>query len=124
MLDVVYLREKSTKRDIRLYNALIFLKSNFWKNLFNKEADELERDGVDENLFYMIEHEPVVNRFTRFTYDEKDEKRKTSAPLNIAAFNAGIVEAFLSNIGFVSYLHCKLFVFNFLELMVIELYLI
>ncbi|CAI2731218.1 unnamed protein product [Schistosoma spindalis] len=77
MLDVVYLREKSTKRDIRLYNALIFLKSNFWKNLFNKEADELERDGVDENLFYMIEHEPVVNRFTRFTYDEKDEKRKT-----------------------------------------------
>ncbi|VDP51254.1 unnamed protein product [Schistosoma mattheei] len=78
MIDVVYLRDKSTKRDIRLYNALIFLKSNFWKNLFNKEADELERDGIDENIFYMIEHEPIVNRFTRFTYEEKDEKRKTS----------------------------------------------
>ncbi|RTG81006.1 trafficking protein particle complex subunit 5 [Schistosoma bovis] len=77
MIDVVYLRDKSTKRDIRLYNALIFLKSNFWKNLFNKEADELERDGIDENIFYMIEHEPIVNRFTRFTYEEKDEKRKT-----------------------------------------------
>ncbi|CAH8595250.1 unnamed protein product [Schistosoma bovis] len=53
MIDVVYLRDKSTKRDIRLYNALIFLKSNFWKNLFNKEADELERDGMDENICKM-----------------------------------------------------------------------
>ncbi|CAH8578982.1 unnamed protein product [Heterobilharzia americana] len=88
------------KRDIRLYNALIFLKSNFWKSLFGKEADELERDGVDENIFYMIEHEPIVNRFTRFTYEDKDEKRKTSTPLNVAAFSAGVVEAFLTNIGF------------------------
>nr|CAX69739.1 Trafficking protein particle complex subunit 5 [Schistosoma japonicum] len=100
MVDVVYSREKPQKRDIRLYNALIFLKSNFWKSLFGKEADELERDGVDENIFYMIEHEPLVNRFTRFTYEDKDEKRKTSAPLNVAAFSAGVVEAFLSNIGF------------------------
>ncbi|CAH8531795.1 unnamed protein product [Schistosoma turkestanicum] len=100
MVDIVYTRDRPHKRDIRLYNALIFLKSNFWKNLFGKEADELERDGVDENIFYMIEHEPVVNRFIRFTYEDKDEKRKTFAPLNVAAFNAGVVEAFLSTIGF------------------------
>ncbi|VDQ16003.1 unnamed protein product [Trichobilharzia regenti] len=111
MVDVVYARDKPQKRDIRLYNALIFLKSNFWKSIFGKEADELERDGVDENIFYMIEHEPLVNRFTRFTYEDKDEKRKTATPLNVAAFSAGVVEAFLSNIGFVScYCCCFLFI--------------
>lgn len=49
MVDLVYSREKPQRRDIRLCNALLFLKSAFWKNLFGKEADELERDGDDEN---------------------------------------------------------------------------
>ncbi|KAF6770559.1 hypothetical protein AHF37_11282 [Paragonimus kellicotti] len=75
MVDVVYRREKPLKRDTRLYNALVFLKSTFWKSVFGKEADELERDGVNENMYYMIEHEPLVNRFTRFVYEEKDGKR-------------------------------------------------
>ncbi|KAF8568384.1 hypothetical protein P879_02519 [Paragonimus westermani] len=101
MVDVVYRREKPLKRDTRLYNALVFLKSTFWKSVFGKEADELERDGADENMYYMIEHEPVVNRFTRFVYEEKDGKRSGgSVPLNTAAFNCGIVEAFLCNTGF------------------------
>lgn len=50
MVDVIYFREKPHKRDIRLYSALMFLKSTFWKNLFGKEADELERDGVDQKI--------------------------------------------------------------------------
>ncbi|KAF6777185.1 hypothetical protein AHF37_03534 [Paragonimus kellicotti] len=104
MVDVVYRREKPLKRDTRLYNALVFLKSTFWKSVFGKEADELERDGVNENMYYMIEHEPLVNRFTRFVYEEKDGKRSGgSVPLNTAAFNCGIVEAFLCNTGFVSF---------------------
>ncbi|CAL8085184.1 unnamed protein product [Calicophoron daubneyi] len=101
MVDVVYSREKPQKRDIRLYYALTFLKTTFWKSLFGKEADELERDSVDENTFYMIEYEPVVNRFTRFVYDEKEGKRAGGAvPLNTAAFNCGIVEAFLTDTGY------------------------
>ncbi|KAA0184154.1 Trafficking protein particle complex subunit 5 [Fasciolopsis buskii] len=101
MVDLVYSREKPQRRDIRLCNALLFLKSAFWKNLFGKEADELERDGDDENTFYMIEQEPIVNRFTRFVYDEKEGKRAAApVPLNMATFNAGIVEAFLTSTGF------------------------
>lgn len=50
----------------------------------------------------MVENEPLVHRFTRYNYDEKDNKRRGMAPLNIAAFNAGVVEAFLCSIGFVS----------------------
>ncbi|OON16579.1 transport protein particle component, Bet3 [Opisthorchis viverrini] len=95
MVDVVYVREKPQKRDTRLYNSLMFLKSTFWKSIFGKEADELEQDGGDKNTYYLIEHEPVVNRFTRFVFDEKE-----AVPLNTAAFNCGIVEAFLTNTGY------------------------
>lgn len=48
MLDVVFLRERMQKREIRLLSFLVFLKTTFWRCIFGKEADDLERDGLDE----------------------------------------------------------------------------
>jgi hypothetical protein len=47
LLDLIVLREKSYKRDIKLLNALMFVRGTLWKNLFNKEADKLERSNDD-----------------------------------------------------------------------------
>ncbi|VDL98731.1 unnamed protein product [Schistocephalus solidus] len=76
MMDLVYLRERPQKRDTRLFQILLFLKSTFWRSLFGKEANELERDGLLENTFYMIERKPLVNKFTRYVYEGIDAERK------------------------------------------------
>ena len=47
LLDLIVLREKSYKRDVKLLNILMFIKSTVWKSLFNKEADKLERSNDD-----------------------------------------------------------------------------
>ena len=47
LLDVIVLREKSYKRDTKLLSMLMFIKGTVWKNLFNKEADKLERSNDD-----------------------------------------------------------------------------
>lgn len=47
LVDVIVLREKGYRREIKLLNMLMFVKSTVWKNLFNKEADKLERSNDD-----------------------------------------------------------------------------
>uniref|UniRef100_A0A1I8AVW1 Trafficking protein particle complex subunit 5 n=1 Tax=Steinernema glaseri TaxID=37863 RepID=A0A1I8AVW1_9BILA len=91
LLDVIVLREKGYKRDTKLLNMLMFVKGTMWKNLFNKEADKLERSNDDECKYFLIEKEPVVNTFI---------SRDKSSHLNCAAFVAGIVEAFLTQSNF------------------------
>ena len=62
------------------------------KNLFGKEADKLERANDDEKTFYIIEKEPLVNRFISVPKDK--------GSLNCASFAAGIVEAALDGCNF------------------------
>ncbi|KAI6184122.1 Mitochondrial DNA polymerase catalytic subunit [Aphelenchoides bicaudatus] len=92
LLDVIVLREKSYKRDIKLLNALMFVRGTLWKNLFNKEADKLERSNDDPCKFILIEKEPLVNTFISLPKDKSS--------LNCAAFTAGIIEAFLTGSNF------------------------
>ncbi|KAI6228161.1 Mitochondrial DNA polymerase catalytic subunit [Aphelenchoides besseyi] len=92
MLDLLVLREKSYKRDIKVLNALMFVRGPLWKNLFNKEADKLERSNDDPCKFILIEKEPIVNSFISLPKDKHS--------LNCAAFTAGIVEAFLTGSNF------------------------
>ncbi|VDO13973.1 unnamed protein product [Rodentolepis nana] len=99
MLDLIFLRDKLQKREIRLLGFLLFLKSTFWRSIFGKEADDLEKDGLDERTYYMIEREPFVSKFTRYTYEPSESERK-AVPLNLAAFNCGIIESALSSAGF------------------------
>lgn len=71
-----------------------------FQSLFGKEADKLDRATDDERIYYLIEKEPLVNRFISVPRDKSS--------INCAAFIAGIIEAVLSATGFVS------FVFSFL----------
>ncbi len=91
-IDVLVLREKGFRREIKLLNTLLFIKTTMWKNLFGKEADKLEHANDDEKTYYIIEKEPVVNKFISVPKDK--------GSLNCAAFMAGIIEAVLNGCSF------------------------
>lgn len=62
--------------------------------LFGREADKLEHSNDDESTYYLMEKDPLVNRFISVPRDK--------GSLNCAVFIAGIVEAVLCGTGFVS----------------------
>lgn len=109
MLDLIVLREKGYKRDIKLLQMLMFVKSTVWKNLFGKEAEKLERSNDEPwkckgkffgtispkivvfpifSSDFIIEKEPLVNNFISLPKDKSS--------LNCAAFTAGIIEVILT----------------------------
>jgi hypothetical protein len=92
LLDLVFDREKAAKRETKLLNVLLFVKSTLWKTLFGKEADKLEHANDDERTYYIIEKEPLVNKFISVPKDK--------GSLNCAAFEAGIIEAVLDGCNF------------------------
>jgi len=91
-IDLIVLREKNYKREVKLLNILLFIKSTVWKTLFGKEADKLEHSADDSRQYYIIEKDPLVNRFISVPKDK--------GSLNCASFNAGIVEGILETSGF------------------------
>ena len=92
ILDVIFVRERSSKREIKMINALLMVKSTLWKSLFGKEADKLEHANDDEKTYYIIEKDPLVNSYISVPKDK--------GSLNCAAFVAGIVEAVLVGCNF------------------------
>jgi len=92
LIDLYYFREKSYKRETKLLSMLLFIKTNLWKGLFGREADKLEHANDDERIYYIIEKEPLVNKFISVPKDK--------GSLNCATFIAGIVEAMLNGAGF------------------------
>ena len=48
----------------------LFVKSTLWKTLFGKEADKLEHANDDERTYYIIEKEPLVNKFISVPKDK------------------------------------------------------
>lgn len=113
VVDLMLIREKNFKRETRLINMLIFIRSKVWLMLFGKEADKLEQANDDKNtctvkydstqllikIFilisdYIIEREPIVNKFISVPKDKKY--------INCASFIGGIIEAILNECNFVS----------------------
>ncbi|CAK1585112.1 unnamed protein product [Parnassius mnemosyne] len=92
LLDLYFVRERNSKREIKLLNMLLFVKSTLWKVLFGKEADKLEHANDDERTYYIIEKDALVNKFISVPKDK--------GSLNCATFNAGIIEAVLTKSGF------------------------
>jgi len=92
VIDLIILREKNYKREVKLLNVLLFIRSTVWKTLFGKEADKLEHSTDDQRQYYIIEKEPLVNKFISIPKDK--------ATLNCASFNAGILEGILETSGF------------------------
>ncbi len=48
-IEMVGLREKLVKREIRIVNMLQFICNVVWKSIFNKAADNLERSTENED---------------------------------------------------------------------------
>ena len=65
-----------------------------FQSLFGREADKLEHANDDERTYYIIEKEPLVNKFISVPRDK--------GSLNCSVFTAGIIEAVLNGCGFVS----------------------
>lgn len=94
LIDLYFVRERNCKREIKLLNMLLFVKSTLWKALFGREADKLEHANDDERTYYLMEKEALVNKFISVPRDK--------GSLNCAVYVAGIVEAILTGTGFVS----------------------
>merc|ERR1712142_691776 len=92
IIDLIFVRDRTAKRELKLLNALLMVKTTLWKTLFGKEADKLEHANDDERTYYIIEKEPLVNTFISVPKDK--------GSLNCAAFVAGIVEAVLVGCNF------------------------
>nr|XP_054765334.1 trafficking protein particle complex subunit 5-like [Lytechinus pictus] len=60
ILDLLFIRERGLKRETKLLNILLFIKSNVWKVLFGKEADKLEHANDDERT-YLVQPRIVVD---------------------------------------------------------------
>lgn len=98
VIDLYFVRERSSKRELKLINMLLFIKTTLWKCLFGKEAEKLEHANDDECTYYIIEKDPIVNKFISVPKDK--------GSLNCATFTAGIIEEVLTSCGFVSILYC------------------
>lgn len=92
MVDLLFVREKNSKREIKVLNILLFVKGPLWKALFGKEADKLEQASDDDKTYYIIEKAPIITKYISAPKDKSS--------LNCAAFAAGIVEAVLNDTGF------------------------
>nr|CAG4646678.1 EOG090X0H7V [Macrothrix elegans] len=92
LLDLLVMREKGGKREIKLLQILIFIKSTVWKVVFGKEADKLEHANDDDRTYYLIEKESLLNKFISIPKDKGN--------LNCAAFGAGIIEGILNSSNF------------------------
>uniref|UniRef100_A0A6G1SPS1 Trafficking protein particle complex subunit 5 n=1 Tax=Aceria tosichella TaxID=561515 RepID=A0A6G1SPS1_9ACAR len=92
IIDLIVNRDKNFRRETRVINMLMFIKTVFWRALFNKEADKLEQANDDSSIYYLIEQEPITNKFVSTPKDKGN--------FNCASFIAGIIEASLEQCCF------------------------
>ena len=50
IIDIHFVRDRNYKRETRLINVLVFIKTVVWKSLFGKEADKLEQATDSETI--------------------------------------------------------------------------
>lgn len=63
LLDLIYYREKKDKRETKFLEQLTFIKKHVWKSIYGKEADSVEKHATDPLLYYIIEKDPIINKF-------------------------------------------------------------
>ena len=88
LVDILYMSERGSKRDIRMNHILLFVKSQVWRHLFGKELDSLQRASNVDNVYYLHEHDSVLCKFISTPKDQ--------GGLNCSAFSAGIIQGFLT----------------------------
>ncbi|GEQ67499.1 hypothetical protein JCM33374_g1164 [Metschnikowia sp. JCM 33374] len=93
-LELVKSREgiKYGKREIRIIEILQFIHGPFWKAVFGKTANELEKSQDVHDEYMIIDNMPLVSKFISIPKEYGD--------LNCSAFVAGIIEGALDSSGF------------------------
>lgn len=93
-LELIKLREglKYSKREIKIIEILQFIHGSFWKSLFGKTANELEKSQDINDEYMIIDNTPLISKFISIPKDYGN--------LNCSAFVAGIIEGALDSSGF------------------------
>jgi hypothetical protein len=89
---VCWRETKSLKRETRVLNVLSFIYSNFWKALFSKQADSLERGTENADEYMITDNDPQLTKYMSVP--------KEFGSLNCGAFIGGLLEALLDSSGF------------------------
>ncbi len=107
---------KTPKREIKLLPVLMMVHTQVWKAVFGKSADAIERsvENPDECKLSSLTHEFLPNASFFIIIDmiidnDPPIERHISVPrdfssLSCSSFTAGIVEAVLDGLCFVSYI--------------------
>jgi hypothetical protein len=88
-LELVAFRQggKNTKREQNAVACLQYVYSTIWKSMFGRNASGLVKGGDDENELYLLENDPITNKFVSVPSGYGD--------INCAAFLAGIINGAL-----------------------------
>lgn len=90
-LELVKFREglKYGKREIKIIEILQFIHGPFWKAIFGKTANELEKSQDHDNEYMITDNIPLLAKFISVPKDYGN--------LNVSAFIAGIIEGALDS---------------------------
>lgn len=93
-LELAKIREgmKYGKRETKIIEILQFIHGPFWRSVFGKTANELEKSQDVNDEYMIIDNVPVMAKFISIP--------KEYGNLNCSAFVAGIVEGALDSAGF------------------------
>lgn len=93
-LELIKLREgiKYGRRETKIIEILQFIHGPFWKAVFGKTANELEKSQDVNDEYMVIDNVPIVAKFISIPREYGN--------LNCSAFVAGIVEGALDSAGF------------------------
>eukprot|EP00158_Paraphelidium_tribonemae_P001845 Partr_v1_DN24873_c3_g1_i1_m29897 putative trafficking protein particle complex len=61
--EVLFWREKSGRRELKIVNMLMFVNTTVWRGLFGKSADSLERGTDSADEYMIIDNDLMVNKF-------------------------------------------------------------
>jgi hypothetical protein len=86
---------KAPKREIRFLPALMSIHTQVWRAVFGKPADAIEKSVENADEYMIIDNDPLIERYISVPKD--------MSQLSCSSFTAGIVEAVLDGLGFVSY---------------------
>ena len=87
-------RSNNGRRHRDVIGMLEFIKDRVWKHLFGRTADGLEQSTSNKNEFFIIDHNPMTNRYVSVPDHLGD--------FNPASFIAGIIHGVLDGAGFPS----------------------
>ncbi|AOA60565.1 Trafficking protein particle complex subunit 31 [Komagataella phaffii CBS 7435] len=79
-------------RDIKIIQMLEFIHTTFWKALFGKTADNLERSQDNVCNYMITDNDPLANRYISVPSEFQN--------FNCSAFVAGIIEGMLDSAYF------------------------